>query len=97
MVQTPRQRGVQDVHDGISHDQVVVLVYTNYRGERATRRIIPERIWFGATDWHPEPQWLLDAFDIDRGAERSFAIKDVEQFGGTVDVPDRSSASLSAG
>ena len=29
------------------------------------------------TEWHPEEQWILDAFDLDRNAERSFAFKDI--------------------
>jgi predicted DNA-binding transcriptional regulator YafY len=56
----------------------VSIVYTNYRGETANRRIVPKQIWFGKTDWHPEEQWLLDAFDIEKDAERSFAMKDIK-------------------
>jgi predicted DNA-binding transcriptional regulator YafY len=55
----------------------ISLVYTNYRGETSVRRVIPQRIWFGATDWHPEEQWVLDAVDLDKQAERSFALKDI--------------------
>ena len=55
----------------------VTIVYTNYREETAERRIVPERIWFGTTEWHPEPQWLLDAIDLDKNVERSFAMKDI--------------------
>ena len=55
----------------------VSIVYTNYRGETGLRRIIPKRIWFGGTDWHPEEQWLLDAYDVKKKADRSFAMKDI--------------------
>jgi hypothetical protein len=55
----------------------VVVLYTNYRGETALRTIVPIRIWFGSTDWHREGGWLLDAFDVEKGAERSFAMKDI--------------------
>lgn len=55
----------------------VTITYTNYRGETGKRTIEPIKIWFGATKWHPEPQWLLDAIDIDKQAERSFALKDI--------------------
>ena len=54
----------------------VTLTYTNWRGETAQRTITPKRIWWGATDWHPEPQWLLTAFDAEKQADRDFAIKD---------------------
>ena len=54
----------------------VTLTYTNWRGETAERTIIPARVWFGSTDWHPEPQWLLEAVDVEKGAMRDFALKD---------------------
>jgi hypothetical protein len=52
----------------------VSIVYTNWRGETATRRIRPIGVHYGATEWHSEPQWLLRAFDFDRGAVRDFAL-----------------------
>jgi len=54
----------------------VEIGYTNYRGEFAVRCIIPLSFWYGSTDWHPEPQWLVKAYDADKGAERDFAFKD---------------------
>lgn len=55
----------------------VRILYTNYRGETALRTIVPEKIHFGETEWHPEPQWLLEAHDVEKGANRSFAMKDI--------------------
>lgn len=52
----------------------VALTYTNWRGQTAVRRIVPLRVWFGSTAWHPEPQWLLTAIDMDKGFERDFAL-----------------------
>lgn len=52
------------------------LPYKNWRGEISTRKIQPIRIEFGATEWHLEPQWLLVARDIEKNAERSFALRD---------------------
>lgn len=54
----------------------VEIGYTNYRGEFAVRCIVPVSFWYGSTDWHPEPQWLVKAWDADKGAERDFAFKD---------------------
>jgi predicted DNA-binding transcriptional regulator YafY len=59
-------------------EQVVSILYTNYKGETNIRRIIPEKLWFGKTEWHPEEQWLLDAFDTEKSAARSFAMKDIK-------------------
>lgn len=51
--------------------------YTNYRGEYSIRRAVPVRVYFGSTEWHPEPQWLMSAFDLEKGADRDFALKDI--------------------
>jgi hypothetical protein len=53
------------------------VAYTNYRGETAVRAILPKSVWFGSTEWHPEPQWFLTAYDVDKGADRDFALKDL--------------------
>lgn len=55
--------------------------YRNHRGETALRSIQPKRIWYGSSEWHPAPQWLMTAWDIEKGAERHFAIKDMEPEG----------------
>lgn len=61
--------------------EVVAVPYTNWRGETSVRRIIPKSVRFGSTEWHPEPQWLLLAWDADKQADREFALKD---FGASV-------------
>lgn len=53
----------------------LVFTYTNHRGETAERSIVPRRVVWGSTEWHPEPQWLLWAFDLDREAERAFPLR----------------------
>lgn len=55
----------------------VRILYTNYRGETFVRRVVPLRLYFGATEWHPEEQWLLEARDLDKDNNRSFAMKDI--------------------
>lgn len=56
------------------------ILYINWRNEKAWRTIIPIEIWFGSTEWHKEKQWLLKAWDIEKDAERDFAIKDIESW-----------------
>jgi predicted DNA-binding transcriptional regulator YafY len=55
---------------------VVIIDYTNHRGERRERRILPQPagVRFDRTPWHPEPQWLLLAWDFEKGAMRDFAM-----------------------
>jgi len=58
-------------------ETAVVIDYTNYRGERALRPIEPTRISFGSTPWHPDPQWLLEAWDITKNVHRTFALNGI--------------------
>jgi len=55
----------------------VNIVYTNYRGETRARKILPNKIWYGKTKWHPDEQWLLDAYDFEKQSLRTFAMKDI--------------------
>jgi predicted DNA-binding transcriptional regulator YafY len=57
--------------------RTVKIDYTNWEGERATRLILPMALRFGTNIWHPVPQWLLEAFDLARNEERTFALKDI--------------------
>lgn len=58
----------------------ILIDYTNWRGERAIRRVRPLTIRFENTEWHPETQWLMRAVDIERGATRDFAMKDIHSW-----------------
>lgn len=58
-------------------DHEVYIYYKNWRGEEGWRHIKPQKIFFEATEYHPEPQWLLMALDYDKFAWRSFALKDI--------------------
>lgn len=58
----------------------VMIDYTNHRGERALRRIVPMRLVFESNEWHPEIQWLLEAVDVDRAKSRTFALVNIHQW-----------------
>ncbi len=58
-------------------ERKIKICYTNYKGETAIRQIIPLQIWYGSTEYHPEEQWLLEAYDVDKQASRSFSLKDI--------------------
>jgi predicted DNA-binding transcriptional regulator YafY len=66
----------------VDQRKAIKIVYTNYRGETALRKVLPQRVWFGSTEWHPEEQWLLEAIDLDKGASRSFALRDIQSYAG---------------
>ena len=59
---------------------MVRILYKNYKGDIAYRRIIPKSIDFISTDWHPEEQWILTAFDVDKNVERGFAVIDIKEW-----------------
>lgn len=60
--------------------KTVVISYTNYKGISSVRKIIPKEIYFGSNQWHKKPQWLLKAFDLDKNAERNFAMADIHSW-----------------
>lgn len=61
-------------------EKKVTIRYRNWKGEEAVRHIIPLRMFFGATDYHPEPQWLLEAADLDKNTTRTFACSGISSW-----------------
>jgi len=59
------------------NEGIVYILYRNHRYVTSWRRVKPASIYFGANQWHPEPQWLLRADDLDKGDLRDFAMKDI--------------------
>ena len=55
----------------------VKVLYKNWEGITAIRNIIPLKIWYGKTQWHKTSQWLIKVYDIDKKAERDYAMKDI--------------------
>lgn len=70
----------------LSFDMTPVEIdYTNWRGERRLRRIMPVlgSLRFAESEWHKPAQWVFDGFDLDLGdmtAPRTFAMKDVHSW-----------------
>ncbi len=54
--------------------------YINWEGKRAVRTVMPIKIWYGKTQWHPKEQWLMRALDLDKNEKRDFALKDILKF-----------------
>jgi len=64
-------------------DKQVWIDYTNYRGKRGWRYIEPIRIDFSSTEFHPELQWLMKAWDQEKETLRTFAMKDIHTWSTT--------------
>lgn len=58
----------------------VLIDYTNWRGERRERHIVPVSLNFENSEWHPETQWILEAIDMDVGAVRNFALANIHSW-----------------
>lgn len=63
------------------------FMYTNWRGETARRIAILTDIYFGETDYHPEPQWLVKGTDLERGEVRIYALKDIKPVDAAKETP----------
>jgi predicted DNA-binding transcriptional regulator YafY len=61
--------------DGVCKE--CTIDYTNHRGERKKRMIVPYELWFGESPYHSGPQMFLNAYDFKRNEERDFAINGI--------------------
>lgn len=68
---------MHDAANEANPKRIVTITYKNHRDETRERHIIPIAIFYGQTEWHPKDQWMLNAWDIDKSAERTFAIGDI--------------------
>ena len=66
--------------------ECIIIVYTNWRNETAKRYIIPPPgysefcVFKGKNEWHPEEQYLMDAFDLERGCIRTFSMTGIKSW-----------------
>ncbi len=58
-------------------NDLVIFSYTNHKGVTEYRRVLPISMWFGCTAWHPEAQWFVKAFCLDRQATRDFTMSGI--------------------
>ena len=61
-------------------NKTVVIDYTNWKGERSLRKVTPKIFYWGSTNYHPEPQWLMNAFDEEKKQDRMFALRDIHSW-----------------
>lgn len=58
----------------------VKIQYTNWKGVEGIRRILPIKVIYGSNEYHQADQWLLIAHDLDKDAERTFAVCDIHEW-----------------
>lgn len=61
----------------VGESREVIFLYTNWKGETATRRAVFTRLFWGSNEWHSDRQLLIDGYDCEKGAFRTFAAKDI--------------------
>ncbi len=66
--------------DRVDDPDSVSFMYTNWKGKVSKRHVIPSNIFFGSNEWHEEPQWLMEAYDLDKRAMRTFAMECVSDW-----------------
>ena len=57
-------------------DMAMRVVYENYKGEESIRHVLPLRTWYGSTEYHPEKQWFIKVYDLDKKAIRDYTLND---------------------
>lgn len=70
-------------------NQILILDYTNYRGERSTRRVRPIRWEWSQSEFHPGgTHYFLRALDLDKQDIRMFLASDIHSMSEqAVDAP----------
>jgi len=54
--------------------------YRNWRGEYGYRTVMDPTMWYGSTEFHKDPQWIMRAYDVEKDAFRDFAVNDIIEF-----------------
>ena len=67
--------------------QTVIIDYTNWRGERRERRVIPQYSIYGSNQWHPGNQWLWVMWDLEENKEKCFAASGIHSWRAAFMVP----------
>jgi len=63
----------------MSEDQdpnVLTFNYRNYKGRTGVRTVAIQSIVWTSTPYHPEPQYIIEGYDMDKKVFRQFALKD---------------------
>jgi len=54
--------------------------YRNWKGRSSLRCVLPTKIYWGSTEYHKQEQWLMEAYDLDKKALRTFAVTDIIRY-----------------
>lgn len=68
--------------DEMNEERAVIIDYTNHRGERRERKVIPHPrgLSFEETPDHKPAQWVLRCWDVEKQTQRTFALKNIHSW-----------------
>ena len=59
----------------------VVIDYTNWKGVRRLRTVLPFSLSYKKSPWHPTAQWIMEAYDVeDDNKLKDFALMGIHSF-----------------
>jgi predicted DNA-binding transcriptional regulator YafY len=61
-------------------ERSVDIFYVNWKGTAKWRHILPRRLYYGSNSFHKEPQWILEALDLDKKESRDFAMQNIHHW-----------------
>lgn len=64
----------------LQENPIAVIKYTNWKNQTSKRKIVPIRIFWGFTEYHPDQQWMLEAFDVSKQEIRTFSMKNIHKW-----------------
>ena len=72
----------------LDHDTIGILDEMIYDIEDELEEVEEDKAPGSNDPWHPEQQWLLQAFDEDVGEEHTFAMKDIHSWSPAEEMKD---------
>lgn len=63
-------------------NKAIYFTYRNYQGKVNQRKVVPQKIWFGHSEYHDNAQWFMRGFDLSKNDWRDFALTDISDLKG---------------
>lgn len=60
--------------------KILSFNYLNWKNIESKRFVIPQSITFTSNEYHPTPEWLMKAYDLERKALRTFSLKKIKKY-----------------
>jgi hypothetical protein len=64
-------------YEEVEEDTLIIFMYENWKGELSRRKAVVKGFFFGKTEYHPDYQCFMKAFDLDKMGLRDFAVRDI--------------------